>query len=41
MKMTPVLTHLREQCPAPAHRVVAGFGLATLQAGTPLQTPCA
>ncbi|MEN2394721.1 phage tail terminator protein [Pseudomonas halotolerans] len=41
MKITPILTQLREQCPALADRVAAGFDLATLQADTPLQTPCA
>ncbi|MBI6620459.1 hypothetical protein YA0783_19330 [Pseudomonas corrugata] len=41
MKITPILTQLREQCPTLAHRVAAGFDLATLQAEAPLQTPCA
>lgn len=41
MKITPILTQLREQCPTLAQRVAAGFDLATLQAETPLQTPCA
>ncbi|WP_339503882.1 phage tail terminator protein [Pseudomonas sp. RL_105y_Pfl2_101] len=41
MKITPILTQLREQCPTLAHRVAAGFDLATLQAEIPLQTPCA
>ncbi|KNH44569.1 hypothetical protein [Pseudomonas lini] len=41
MKITPILTQLREQCPTLAHRVAAGIDLATLQANTPLQTPCA
>jgi len=41
MKITPILTQLREQCPTLAQRVVAGFDLAALQAETPLQTPCA
>ncbi|WP_422777198.1 phage tail terminator protein [Pseudomonas mediterranea] len=41
MKITPILTQLREQCPTLASRVVAGLDLATLQAGTPLQIPCA
>ncbi|TWC06399.1 MULTISPECIES: hypothetical protein [unclassified Pseudomonas] len=41
MKTTPILTQLREQCPTLANRVAAGFDLATLQAETPLQTPCA
>ncbi len=36
MKITPILTQLREQCPTLAHRVAAGFDLATLQAGTPV-----
>jgi hypothetical protein len=41
MKITPILTQLREQCPTLANRVAAGIDLATLQANTPLQTPCA
>jgi hypothetical protein len=41
MKITPILTQLREQCPALVHRVAASFDLATLQAGIPLQPPCA
>ncbi|WP_058542800.1 phage tail terminator protein [Pseudomonas fluorescens] len=41
MKITPILTQLREQCPTLAQRVAAGFDLATLQAETSLQTPCA
>lgn len=41
MKITPILTQLREQCPTLAQRVAAGFDLAALQAETPLQTPCA
>ena len=41
MKITPILTQLREQCPTLARRVAAGFDLATLQAEAPLQTPCA
>ena len=41
MKITPILTQLREQCPALAYRVVAGFDLATLQADALLQPPCA
>jgi len=41
MKITPILTQLREQCPTLAQRVVAGFDLASLQAQAPLQTPCA
>ena len=32
MKITPILTQLREQCPTLAQRVTAGFDLATLQA---------
>jgi hypothetical protein len=35
MKITPILTQLREQCPALANRVAVGADLATLQA------PCA
>jgi len=35
MKITPILTQLREQCPALANRVAAGSDLATAQA------PCA
>ncbi|MGR4973084.1 hypothetical protein ACIPQ1_09520 [Pseudomonas sp. LARHCG127] len=41
MKITPILTQLREQCPTLARRVAAGFDVATLQAEAPLQTPCA
>lgn len=41
MKITPILTQLHEQCPTLANRVAAGIDLATLQANTPLQTPCA
>ncbi|MDR8366716.1 hypothetical protein [Pseudomonas sp. JL3] len=41
MKITALITQLREQCPTLANRVVAGIDLATLQANTPLQTPCA
>jgi len=41
MKITPILTQLREQCPALANRIAAGIDLATLQADTPLTTPCA
>ncbi|WP_347929102.1 hypothetical protein [Pseudomonas helvetica] len=41
MKITPILTQLREQCPTLANRVAAGLDLATLQTNTPLQTPCA
>jgi len=41
MKITPILTQLREQCPTLAHHVAAGFDLATVQAEAPLQTSCA
>ncbi|WP_431144608.1 phage tail terminator protein [Pseudomonas alvandae] len=41
MKITPILTQLREQCPTLGHRVAAGFDLATLQAEAPLPPPCA
>ncbi|MFJ2364479.1 hypothetical protein ACIPIN_12385 [Pseudomonas sp. NPDC087697] len=41
MKITPILTQLREQCPTLANRVAAGIDLATLQANNPLPTPCA
>ncbi|ATE76040.1 phage tail terminator protein [Pseudomonas frederiksbergensis] len=41
MKITALITQLREQCPTLANRVAAGIDLATLQANTPLQTPCA
>jgi len=41
MKISPILTQLREQCPTLANRVAAGIDLATVQANTPLQTPCA
>lgn len=41
MKITALITQLREQCPTLANRVAAGIDLATLQANTPLQTPSA
>jgi hypothetical protein len=41
MKITALITQLRDQCPTLANRVAAGIDLATLQANTPLQTPCA
>ncbi|MBK5416871.1 phage tail terminator protein [Pseudomonas sp. TH31] len=41
MKITPILTQLREQCPTLANRIAAGIDLATLQANNPLTTPCA
>ncbi|RON01803.1 hypothetical protein BK659_25155 [Pseudomonas brassicacearum] len=41
MKISPILTQLREQCPSFANRIAAGIDLQSLQANTPLQTPCA
>lgn len=41
MKITDLIKQLRDQCPTLANRVAAGIDLATLQANTPLQTPCA
>ena len=41
MKITPILTQLHEQCPTLANRIAAGIDLASLQANTPLTTPCA
>lgn len=41
MKITPILTQLRAQCPTLANRVAAGIDLATLQASNLLATPCA
>ncbi|WLG91595.1 phage tail terminator protein [Pseudomonas cucumis] len=41
MKITALITQLRDQCPTLANRVAAGIDLATLQANTPLQTPSA
>ncbi|MDN3222743.1 phage tail terminator protein [Pseudomonas nunensis] len=41
MKISPILTQLREQCPTLANRIAAGIDLTTLQANTPLTTPCA
>jgi hypothetical protein len=41
MKITALITQLRDQCPTLANRIAAGIDLATLQANTPLQTPCA
>ncbi|MGL6246425.1 phage tail terminator protein [Pseudomonas sp.] len=41
MKITPLISQLRDHCPTLANRVAAGIDLATLQASNPLQTPCA
>ena len=41
MKMTPLITQLRDQCPTLGNRIAAGYDLATLQVSNPLQTPCA
>ena len=41
MKISALITQLREQCPTLANRIAAGIDLATLQANSPLQTPCA
>ena len=41
MKITDLIKQLRDQCPTLANRVAAGIDLATLQANTPLQPPCA
>lgn len=41
MKITALITQLRDQCPTLANRVAAGIDLATLQANAPLQTPSA
>ncbi|WP_460147771.1 phage tail terminator protein [Pseudomonas sp. S2_A02] len=41
MKITDLIKQLRDQCPTLTNRVAAGIDLATLQANTPLQTPCA
>jgi hypothetical protein len=41
MKITPLISQLREQCPTLADRVAGGIDLSSLQADTPLQTPCA
>lgn len=41
MKITPILTQLRAQCPTLANRVAVGIDLSTLQANNPLATPCA
>ena len=41
MKITALITQLRDQCPTLANRVAAGIDLATLQASNPLTTPCA
>lgn len=40
MKITALITQLREQCPTLANRVAPGIDFAVLQT-TPLQTPCA
>lgn len=41
MKITPLVAQLRDQCPTLANRIAAGIDLASLQANTPLTTPCA
>lgn len=41
MKITPLITQLRDHCPTLDNRVAAGIDLETLQASTPLSTPCA
>ena len=41
MKMTPLITQLRDQCPTLGNRIAAGVDLATLQTDNPLQTPSA
>lgn len=41
MKITPLISQLRDHCPTLANRVAAGIDLTTLQADNPLQTPCA
>ena len=41
MKITPLISQLRDHCPTLAGRVAAGIDLDTLQASNPLQTPCA
>jgi hypothetical protein len=41
MKISPLIAQLRDHCPTLAGRVAAGIDLETLQANTPLSTPCA
>lgn len=41
MKITPIVTQIREYCPSLANRVAAGIDLDSLQANTPLATPAA
>ncbi|KIQ59349.1 MULTISPECIES: phage tail terminator protein [Pseudomonas] len=41
MKITPILTQLREQCPTLANRVFAALDLAALQTGAAVPVPCA
>ena len=40
MKISPLIAQLRDHCPTLAGRVAAGIDLETLQANTPLSTPC-
>lgn len=41
MKMTPLVTQLRAQCPTLGNRITVGSDVAALQADAALQTPCA
>ena len=41
MKISTLIAQLRDHCPTLAGRVAAGIDLETLQANTPLSTPCA
>ncbi|WP_433767298.1 phage tail terminator protein [Pseudomonas putida] len=41
MKITPLITHLRDHCPTLGNRIAAAVDLAALQADASLQLPCA
>ncbi len=41
MKISPILTQLRDYCPSLAQRVSVGIDPPVLQSPTPVQTPCA
>ncbi|SDT46165.1 hypothetical protein SAMN05216496_4714 [Pseudomonas sp. Z003-0.4C(8344-21)] len=41
MKMTPLVTQLRAQCPTLGNRIAVGIDVAALQADATLQLPCA
>ncbi|QXI13211.1 phage tail terminator protein [Pseudomonas zeae] len=41
MKMTPLVTQMRAQCPTLGNRIAVGIDVTALQADAALQTPCA